>query len=252
MIKIGDYVTRKKYKNDIIFKIINRKGNIAYLKGINIRLCADAKFEDLVLTTIPRNEEKIEKLNIIDKNKYFNIPGKILHIDSDEDYLIKCMEYYNEQRVLVKAKIIKEKDLENKLMHEVSQFKPDILVITGHDAHYKNVKNGLKYKNSKYFIEAVKKVKLECNSNNQIIVIAGACQSDFEGLINAGAIFASSPKRVNIHAIDPAIVATYISLSPNYEKVDLVKIINSTHYKGDGIGGIIVNGKLKRGYPRKE
>ena len=69
-------------------------------------------------------------------------------------------------------------------------------------------------------------------------------------LIKAGANFASSPKRINIHALDPAIVASLISLSSKNKEIDLIKIINSTKYKEEGMGGIITNGTMYVGYPR--
>ena len=87
-------------------------------------------------------------------------------------------------------------------------------------------------------------------SQEKLIIIAGACQSNYEELIKAGANFASSPKRINIHALDPAIVASLIALSNKSESIDLLKIINSTKYKEEGIGGIITNGTMYVGYPR--
>ena len=54
----GDLVTRKSYNNDTVFKILNIKEDICYLKGIDIRLYADANITDLV---------KIEKIKSNDK-----------------------------------------------------------------------------------------------------------------------------------------------------------------------------------------
>ena len=48
-IKKGDYVSRKSYDNDIIFKVINIKNGIYYLKGADVRLYADSFIEDLVI-----------------------------------------------------------------------------------------------------------------------------------------------------------------------------------------------------------
>ena len=47
MFKIGDVVTRNSYNNDIIFTIIDIKDDIAYLKGIDVRLYADSSLDDL-------------------------------------------------------------------------------------------------------------------------------------------------------------------------------------------------------------
>ena len=60
-IKKGDNVTRNSYNNDIIFKVdkIIKKSNninIAILKGIDIRIEADAQIEDLKL--VSKNEKQ--------------------------------------------------------------------------------------------------------------------------------------------------------------------------------------------------
>ena len=47
--KIGDLVTRNSYHNDLLFKIIDIEDNIAYLKGIDVRLYADSELDDLQL-----------------------------------------------------------------------------------------------------------------------------------------------------------------------------------------------------------
>ena len=49
MLKVGELVTRKSHNNDIVFKIIEIKDNIYYLKGIDVRLYADSTVDDLVL-----------------------------------------------------------------------------------------------------------------------------------------------------------------------------------------------------------
>ena len=74
-------------------------------------------------------------------------------------------------------------------------------------------KNRGDYQNSLNFIETVKEARKYEKSQDKLIIIAGACQSNYEELIKAGANFASSPKRINIHALDPAILATSLALS---------------------------------------
>jgi len=44
-------------------------------------------------------------------------------------------------------------------------------------------------------------------------IFAGACQSYFEAIMQAGANFASSPGRININALDPAIVSEKVALT---------------------------------------
>ena len=49
MIRIGDFVTRKSYGNDIVFKVVGIEGNNCFLYGSCIRLSADSPLQDLVL-----------------------------------------------------------------------------------------------------------------------------------------------------------------------------------------------------------
>ena len=80
MFKIGDLVTRKKYNNDVVFRIEKIDGNNVYLVGIDIRLCADAEIDDLVYSS-DRSEEDEDNLSFDFDNDFFYIPGGILHID---------------------------------------------------------------------------------------------------------------------------------------------------------------------------
>ena len=115
-------------------------------------------------------------------------------------------------------------------------------------AKYNDIYN---YKNSKYFIQTVQEARrYDKNYNKNLVIFAGACQSYFEAIISAGANFASSPKRVNIHALDPAIIASLIGYSDIGKDIDLKNIISSTKYGKDGIGGIITKGTMYVGYPR--
>lgn len=61
--KIGDLVTRNSYHNDLLFKIIDIEDNIAYLKGIDVRLYADSELDDLQLVeeNLLIKKKKIEK-----------------------------------------------------------------------------------------------------------------------------------------------------------------------------------------------
>ena len=246
MFKIGDYVTRKKYNNDILFKIKDIKNGKYILIGVDLRLYADAYENDLQLTINSKKKLEINLIRKIDVNNYFYIPGVILHLDSDKDYLDKCLEYYKNQKLKVYGYVCKEINYSKKIKELINKHKPNIIVITGHDAYYKKEN---KYKNSLYFIECVKVIN---SINRNIIIVAGACQSDFKSLIASGASFASSPSRINIHALDPAIIASYIALSNNYETIDLNDILSKTKYGSDGIGGIKIKGVMLVGAPRKD
>ena len=131
------------------------------------------------------------------------------------------------------------------------KYNPDILVITGHDALYRKKNRNGTYKNTSNFVSAVKEARRFEKSHEKLIIIAGACQSNYEELIKAGANFASSPKRINIHALDPAIVASSLALSDKNNNIDLIHILEKTKYGADGMGGIITKGTMYVGYPRE-
>ena len=257
LIKSGDYITRKSYQNDMVFVVLNVKNNIAYLKGVNDRLYADSPLEDCELISkdllkdnfVP---QKLENDNL-DRSDYFFIPAKILHLDGDSEYLSRCMNYYKENKVFAIGRKIDEDILSNNIIDYLEEVKPDIVIITGHDAYYR--KKGDKIdlnnsKNSKNFVRAVKQARKYEKSHEKLIIIAGACQSNYEELIKAGANFASSPKRVNIHALDPAIIAVNIALTEKNKRVDLIDLLGKTKNGALGIGGIMCNGMMYVGYPR--
>lgn len=253
--KIGDFVTRQSYNNDIVFKIINIVDGIAYLKGNYIRLYADSPVSDLNMhkeKEIDTFAEKLDEENL-DRNGFFYLPARILHIDSDESYLNKCLNYYKKNKLQAVGKIVEEQDIPIKIIKYLKEYNPDIVIITGHDAYYskKNDKNNMNnYRNSKYFCEAVTKARNYEKNHDKLVIIAGACQSNYEELIKCGADFASSPKRVNIHALDPAIIAATIALTDKSKKIDLINLLNKTKYGSNGMGGLMGNGLMYVGYPR--
>lgn len=254
---IGDLVTRNSHNNDVLFKIISFDSDIAVLKGVDLRLYADSLISDLKkASNNKKNSDKViveENIRdiVMDRSKYFYLPGSILHVDGDKDYLDRCMNFYKEMNVKANGITIPEDVMEEKVTELLNEYKPDILVITGHDAYYKKRKvDTTEYQNSFNFVETVKKARKYEKSQDKLIIIAGACQSNYEELIKAGANFASSPKRINIHALDPAIIATSLAFSDKNKSIDLIKLIEKTKYGSDGIGGIITNGTMYVGYPR--
>lgn len=252
---IGDLVTRKSHNNDTVFIITDIIDNICYLKGQNVRLIADSYIEDLNKydnKDIEHESSFLERLNKqeeLDRTDYFYLPGKILHIDGDNEYLNRCLKFYEEANIWAKGINETEENIPIKIKSWLEEYKPNIVIITGHDAYYKRKGND-SYKNSDNFIKAVQEARLYEREHDKLIIIAGACQSNYEELIKAGANFASSPKRINIHALDPAIIATKISLSPANKDIDLKSILEKTKYGPSGIGGIITKGTMYMGYPR--
>lgn len=257
---IGDLVTRTSYNNDTIFEIMDIKNGIAYLQGYNIRLLADSKLSDLVKVdeSLVVNDDKdlmrrVSSFLHLNRDEYFYLPGKVLHIDGDDKYLSRCLNFYEEMNIRAYGVTLKEDEIAQEISKYLKELKPDIVVITGHDAYYKNkgTKNNIdNYKNSRNFVSAIEKAREYEKSQDKLVVIAGACQSDYEELIKAGANFASSPKRINIHALDPAIIAVSTALSERNKTIDLISILEKTKFGSDGMGGIMTNGTMYVGYPR--
>ena len=253
MFQIGDLVTRKSYDNDIVFKIINIEGNTYILKGVVVRLFADSPVEDLKIynsTSIDDFTPDIDGYRSLERDEYFYLPGRILHIDGDKDYLDKCMNFYKKNRLKAFGLYTTDDSLITDVIVNLKKYNPDILVITGHDAYYRKKRVDDNYKNTSRFVEAVKEARKYESSHEKLFIVAGACQSNYEELIKAGANFASSPKRINIHALDPAIVAACLAFSDKNSNIDLIKILDKTKYGSDGIGGIITKGTMYIGYPR--
>jgi spore coat assembly protein len=256
-IKKGDLVTRKSYDHDTIFKVTNIKNNVYYLKGLDVRLYADSDLKDLVKYVEETIEEdflvKIKDELILDRSDFFYMPAKILHLDGDNDYLSRCLKFYKDAGVFAVGKKVHEIDIASNIKSYIDEVKPDIIIITGHDAYYRkkgDVENIKNYKNTENFVRAVREARKLEKSHDKLIIIAGACQSYYEELIKAGANYASSPKRVNIHALDPAIIAVSISLTERNKEIDLFNLLEKTKYGSEGMGGIMGNGLMYVGYPR--
>ena len=254
-IKCGDYVTRNSYNNDTIFKVINIRKEVYYLKGVEVRLFADAYFSDLEKVDY-KIEEDIIDLNVevpFERDDYFYLIPKIMHFDGDKDYLKRCLDFYKKSGVAAVGKAVKESDLPSKIYNYLIEYNPDIVIITGHDAYYKkdgSIDDINNYRNSLNFCKAVKNARNFEKSHEKLVIIAGACQSNYEELIKSGANYASSPKRINIHALDPAIIAVTLALTEKSREINLLEMLEKTKYGKDGMGGLKQNGMMYVGYPR--
>lgn len=242
--KVGDLVTRNKYNNDIVFKIIKIENQIAYLLGETIRLKADANLNDLKIYKEEKKEEK-EVLELVRNSKLIN--GCVLHLDGDEYYLKKCLEIYKKYDIPAVGYFMNEELMPKKITELLIQHKPDIVVITGHD-NYK-IENGKEvFENSKYFINAVKKARIYQPSKDSLVIFAGACQSYYEALIESGANFASSPTRKNINVLDPVYIAISVARSHVNSFIDVEETLKKTISKGIGLGGIDTRGVARKLY----
>ena len=99
-------------------------------------------------------------------------------------------------------------------------------------------------------MEAVIKAREYEPNRDDLIIFAGACQSHYEALIDAGANFASSPGRVLIHAFDPVFLAEKLAYTSIFDALSLRDILSNTITGTEGVGGIETRGCLRLGYPK--
>ena len=103
------------------------------------------------------------------------------------------------------------------------------------------------YRNSRYFIETVKEARrYDKEQNKKLVIFAGACQSYFEGIISAGANFASSPARILIDFMDPLVVAEKVAFTEKYKYITIDDIAMELRDGKRGVSGIGANGKMKK------
>ncbi|ABG86961.1 sporulation peptidase YabG [Clostridium perfringens] len=287
--KVGDLVVRKSYSKDITFKIIDIKENeegITYiLKGIHIRIIADSKGEDLekvedafagdkdkyfdskmndiikkvILSREQKNNQLMtrgsedDNLKRTEKGLVFGRPGRILHIDGDPSYMETCLKAYKQLNLNAVGIAVSEREQPLKILSLVKEYNPDIVVLTGHDGVLKDSKGMLdlnNYRNSKYFIESVKILRNYNSSYDELVIFAGACQSCYESILEAGANFASSPNRVLIHCLDPVLVCERVAYTRIDEIVSIKDVIENTITGIKGVGGLQTRGKYREGYPK--
>lgn len=287
---IGDLVVRKSYDRDITFKIIDIKeedGNLIYfLKGISIRIIADSSKDDLekvdnsfigekekilnsrvnaaiknaislrgddvAIKAINSRGAKTQKL-AANKDLMFGRPGKILHVDGDSQYLETCLKVYKQLSLNAVGRVVTESKQPEAIVALVKEIKPDIVVLTGHDGVIRGAKDYLdldNYRNSKYYTQAVRALRDYNSSYDELVIFAGACQSCYECMLDAGANFASSPSRVLIHCLDPVFVCEKIAYTRIDEIVSIQELINNTITGIKGVGGLQTRGKYREGYPK--
>lgn len=114
------------------------------------------------------------------------------------------------------------------------------MIKKGHN--YNDIYN---YRNSKYFVETVMRARTWEQGANKLAIFAGACQSYYEAIIQAGANFASSPARILIDFKDPLIVAERIAITDSDKYLSIDDIKDELRDGENGISGIGAMGKRK-------
>lgn len=274
MLNVGNVVARRSYNQDLFMRIIEikkaGKDRIAVLGGLNYRLLADAGLDDLV----QKDEKEVVHYHLADsqevykrfrkvvydrkfkvEEEYFEMPGRILHIDGDKEYLEQCLRTYKQLGLQAKG-ICKSEAEQPKVIARILRDNPtDILVLTGHDSLLKgktDYRSLESYRSSSFFVQSVIEARKYQPNKDALVIFAGGCQSNFEAILAAGANFASSPKRMLIHALDPVFLVESIAFTPIDRTVSLKEIIQHTVTGIDGVGGIETRGQMRRGYPRVE
>lgn len=291
-IREGDIVTRKSYGGDVFFQVISIESYvvgdaIATMKGLNMRLLADAPVSDLALVderelldfkrktvresaehlrtvrvrriteeqTRHRRERRRSRGGVSLAEDIFNLPGRVLHIDGDSDYLRDCMRYYKELGVPAVGKHVPPEEQAGVVAALLKEHSPDVLVLTGHDALKKKNSDRASinsYWNSAFYVESVRIARQHEIDKDGLVIVAGACQSFYEALMEAGANFASSPGRVLIHCLDPVLLAEKVVNTPVEELVRIEDAIENTITKRPGVGGVQTRGKLRTSMPKTQ
>lgn len=259
-LRIGDIVTRKSYGGDMHFKVTDivrgEDGkNTCVLRGLVYRIMADSDISDLQLAdkrvALAKLYSEMQKVTPAEAIKKYETPGtrtkwmrgtygKILHIDSSSEFLKMCTDYYNDAGIRANGVVVSEKEQPQVVGRLLQRYQPDILVLTGHDS----IKKGASlssidsYTNSRYFIDSVKAARSYEPDKNSLFIFAGACQSYFEGIIESGANFASSPGRILIHALDPGIVSCKVAVTDRTRVITSSEMVKLVKSGAKGIGGI--------------
>lgn len=266
--EVGDFVTRKSYNSDLIFRIERIKNKKAVLRSYKLRLMADAPLNDLIKIKDKDHKsfkkelmlESIECLhrqqkhmvlssklfrNNSNQNSYQEHTVRVLHLDGDKDYLDLSLANYENLNINARGFFIQERGQPDQVCDLIKKHMPDILVITGHDGELDNQV----FHTSEFFVRSVDMARRIEKDLDQLVIFAGACQSDYKRLINSGANFASSPDNKLIHFLDPILVVEKIVFTSIREVIPVNDIINNTITGEGGIGGVETRGKMRRKYP---
>lgn len=162
-VKKGDIVGRISYGKDIIFRVqrIMNKSNgekIAILKGMTIRIEADAPINDLVIIEQERIDNNLRSLEtklekrirectkklqhpikkrFLRRSQGSEVTGLILHLDGDKKYSDKSAKYYKKAGLNAIVRNVAESRQQYVVIDLLNRYNPDILVITGHDRNDK-------------------------------------------------------------------------------------------------------------------
>lgn len=246
LVVINNDVDKHIYKIDKISDKIKVVGcNYRFIKYVEQDEITHASKEEILKAEEQSRQVKQKLTKILNVRNKKAIFGRILHIDGDNDYLESCLKLYEEIGLYAEGICLEEKEMPLIIEKIVLDTTPDIIVITGHDVYKgNNLANIENYENSIHFVKTIRKIRKHYLTDS-VVIIAGACGSHFEALIGSGANYASSPKRINTHTYDPAIVAIKVASTPITKLVEFESILKYIENGRDAIGGIETFGKMR-------
>ena len=110
-----------------------------------------------------------------------------------------------------------------------------------HGDRYNDIYN---YRNSRHFIQTVKEARrYDEKHGKNLVIFAGACQSYFEALMEAGANFASSPARILIDFLDPLVVAKSVAMTDKNRYITIDDFVDELRDGKKGVNGLGARGK---------
>ncbi len=263
--RIGDIVSINKYGEEVIYKIDEIKDDKILLKGLlhrttlivdrnkELKLVSSSDSREFAEKTIKNNEVKIKRI-LKDRKKNLKMDKinyskpKVLHLDADKNYLEICKKFYEVMDIDYYGYVVDEPNQPQRVRKLLEEHNPDILVVTGHDVDRddNDIYEISDYENSKFYAEATRQARLFNASKRGLVIISGACQSDYERIMDAGANFASSPARIMIDVLDPCYVAERVAYTEFTETITSEEVVKYTTTKNRGIGGIETYGVLRK------
>lgn len=274
IMNIGDIVTRTSYHHDIAFVIEEISASTVTLSGLHHRLLADTTIWDLlpykqgilhtdltasttevfVCSNLPNILSHVFghaslPLPLASEKETRDCQTRILHIDGNKRYLKECLAQYMQYAIPVIGVSIRESEQPKKIQSLLELYRPNIVVITGHDSTKRLAtfsQNMDCYVNSKYFAEAVQIARAYNPDYDELVIIAGGCKSNYEALMDAGANYASSPSRILINVTEPVLIACKLASTPYTQMIDIATIQTELPSGKDGFGGITTRGQCRQ------
>lgn len=201
-----------------------------------------------------KEEEEFIRTDKSAKYSFFDLPGRVLHLDGDEEYFKMCLKTYGQLNVTAIGHSVAEEKQPAVVIELIKEYQFDIVVLTEHNALIGNGKRDCRnignYRNSKYFIQAVKFIRQQYPAKDDLVIFAEVCQSYFEAILSVGAIYCSSPTRIFIHVYDPVFIAEKVAFTPINRTVEIAEAISTSVTGVEEVGGLETRGKFRKAAPR--